>query len=195
MKGSCNIRDWMRSKKEVEGEMQNIKKQIHTLESEQQKNDQIKEIMEEKVKAEDTSSGLLAIVKLVVEENRKTSLILKSISDNLARLEMELDGEEGYGQDDHDQNAFNVAENERAPRVQPVSGLDAKVLQFVQVKNIACAEDVRKAMGYRGKNAASSRLNRLFKLGFLERYQLGHTVYYKYDAQRMANALIVSPPQ
>jgi hypothetical protein len=60
---------------------------------------------------------------------------------------------------------------------------------------MACAEDIKKHMSYKGKNAASARLNRLFKEGLLDRYQLGHKVYYKYDAGKTTKTLIVSPPQ
>jgi len=60
---------------------------------------------------------------------------------------------------------------------------------------MACAEDIKREMNYRGRNAASARLNRLHKQGLLDRYQLGHKVYYKYDAGKTTNTLIVSPPQ
>jgi hypothetical protein len=179
----------MRSRKAIETEIQTIKTQIDSL-----KTSQTKEIIDEKIKADETSSGLLSIVKLVVEENRKTTLILKSISDNLARLEMDLADTVLYGQDD--QNAFNVEKNETShQRVRPISGLDAKILQAVQIRNIACANDIKKELSYKGRNAASARLNRLYRQGLLERYQLGHTVYYKLDAGKTADTLIISPPQ
>ena len=50
-------------------------------------------------------------------------------------------------------------------------------------------------MSYKGRNAASARLNKLYRIGLLERFQLGHKVYYKFDAGKMASTLIVSPPQ
>lgn len=178
----------MRSKKAIEAEVQTIKAQLDNL-----KTNQVNEIVDQKMKADETSSGLLSIVKLVVEENRKNTLILKGISENLARLEMDLADTVLYGQDD--QNAFNVEKNETHQRVRPVSGLDAKILQVVQIRNIACADDIKKELGYKGRNAASARLNQLYRQGLLERYQLGHTVYYKLDAGKTADTLIISPPQ
>jgi len=179
----------MRSKKELETELSTIKRQI----SEIQEHDKLaKDMLEGKIKADETSSNLLMIVRLVMDENKKNTMILKGISDSLGRLEGEI-GEAGlYEQDD--QSAFNPVEDKQLSRVQPVSGLDAKILQIVQLKNIACADDIRQELGYKGRNAASARLNRLYQQGLLERYQLGHKVYYKYDA-RMASTLIVSPPQ
>ena len=64
---------------------------------------------------------------------------------------------------------------------------------MIQVKGMACAEDIKNAMSYKGLNAASARLNNLFKRGILQRYQLGHKVYYKYDAGKTTNTLIISP--
>jgi hypothetical protein len=179
----------MRSKKELETELLNIKKQINEITATETL---AKNMLEGKIKADETSSNLLMIVRLVMDENKKNTMILKGISDSLGRLEGEI-GEAGlYEQDD--QSAFNPVEDKQLSRVQPVSGLDAKILQIVQLKNIACADDIRQELGYKGRNAASARLNRLYQQGLLERYQLGHKVYYKYDA-RMASTLIVSPPQ
>ena len=179
----------MRSKKELETELLNIKKQINEITATEKL---AKDMLEGKIKADETSSNLLMIVRLVMDENKKNTMILKGISDSLGRLEGEI-GEAGlYEQDD--QSAFNPVEDKQLSRVQPVSGLDAKILQIVQLKNIACADDIRQELGYKGRNAASARLNRLYQQGLLERYQLGHKVYYKYDA-RMASTLIVSPPQ
>ncbi len=178
----------MRSRKELETELKSIKKQIGGI----QVTDKLaKDMLEGKMKADETSSNLLMIVRLMMDENKKNTMILKGISDSVGRLEKEMGDAGQYEQDD--QSAFDPVED-RLSRVQPVSGLDAKILQIVQLKNIACAEDVRQELGYRGRNGASARLNRLYQQGLLERYQLGHKVYYKYDA-KMAGTLIVSPPQ
>jgi len=178
----------MRSKKGLETELKSIKRQLGEI----QVTDRLaREMVDEKVKADETSSHLLAIVRLVMDENKKNTMILKAISDSIGRLETEIAGAGPYEQDD--QSAFDPVED-RLSRVQPVSGLDAKILQVVQLRNIACADDIKAELGYKGRNAASARLNRLYQQGLLERYQLGHKVYYKYDTKN-AGALIVSPPQ
>lgn len=56
--------------------------------------------------------------------------------------------------------------------------VDEDIINFVKKHGKACAEDVRKAFDYRGKNAASARLNRLFTQGILEKKQAGRKVYY-----------------
>lgn len=175
----------MRSKKELETELQRLKAEVSTISGKATKE---RELLQEKAKAEDTSSGLFALTKYMIDENKRTTMILKSITDTLSRLESEL----GY---EYAQETANEPQAQAERSSLPVSGLDAKIIQFIQIKGMACADDIRQHMAYRGRNAASARLNRLFKQGVLERYQLGHKVYYKYDAGKATNILIVSPPQ
>ena len=172
----------------MEMELNGIKSQLGQIQDHEKL---AKDLLDGKVKADETSSNLLMIVKMMMDDSRKNTLILKAISDSISRLETEV-GEAGlYEQDD--QSAFSPVED-KLSRVQPVSGLDAKILQIVQLRNMACADDVKQALGYRGRNAASARLNRLYQQGLLQRHQLGHKVYYKYDAGA-SGTLIVSPPQ
>ncbi len=57
--------------------------------------------------------------------------------------------------------------------------VDEEIVSFIRSKGTACAEDVRVHFRYKGKNAASSRLNHLFELGVLEKKQAGRMVYYR----------------
>jgi hypothetical protein len=172
----------MNSKKTISRELQSIKTQIQDLSV---NNANIKDIISGKMKAEETSSGLLSIVRYLSDENRKTTLLLQSMADTMAKMESDLSA-------DYEEGKSPMQE---ASKELPVSGLDARILQYIQVANMACADDLKKNMNYKGRNAASARLNRLYKQGLLERYQLGHKVYYKYDAGKAAKTLIVSPPQ
>jgi len=56
--------------------------------------------------------------------------------------------------------------------------VDEEMLKFVKEKRHASAEEVRRKFGYKGKNAASARLNRLFEMGLLEKRQVGRAVLY-----------------
>ena len=76
-----------------------------------------------------------------------------------------------------------------------LSDTDRKIIEFVQTKGMACADDIKSTMGYRGRNAACTRLKRLCDEKLLQRFQLGHKVYYRFDAGKAANTLIISPPQ
>ncbi len=172
----------VRSKKEIEGELQRLKQQVQEMST---ISSDLKTAAEEKVKADATSSNLLALVKYMIDENKKTTMVLSGIAGSLSRLESDLAG-------DYDEQ---YAQQAQPRETLPLSSLDTKILQTVQLLDMACAEDVQKRMSYKGKNAASARLNRLYHQGLLERYQLGHKVYYRYDAGKATDTLIVSPPQ
>jgi hypothetical protein len=178
----------MQTKKEIENEIHAMKGQLKALNA---KESTIGQLITEKAKTEEVGSNLLTLLKYMMDENKKTNMILKGMSDNLERLESNL-STDYYEQEDQ---VGYLQENTRLAKVQPISGLDAKIVQIIQVSGMACADDIKKQMSYKGRNAASSRLNRLYRLGILERYQLGHKVYYKYDAGKTTNTLIVSPPQ
>lgn len=167
---------FMNSKNEIVKELSDIKQQLDKIGSSSAKETELLS----KNSQDDVNKNLLSLVKFVIDENRKTTLVLKSLSDTVTQLVSDINYEE-------------PAKPESMEEF-PISGLDAKILQYIQTKEMACAEDIRKEMNYKGKNAASARLNVLFKRGILQRYQMGHTVYYKYNAGKATKTLIVSPP-
>ncbi|MEM4554588.1 MAG: hypothetical protein QXT25_01940 [Candidatus Anstonellaceae archaeon] len=56
--------------------------------------------------------------------------------------------------------------------------VDEEILEFVRKKGHVSAEDVRRRFGYKGKNAASFRLNRMYEMGLLSKRQVGRAVLY-----------------
>ncbi len=167
-----------------------MKEQIGRISETASKNAEIEQVLNDKAKSDEIGSNMLSLFKYVMDENKKTNMILKGMHDKIERMESELNADYSEQED----QAY-LQENNRFAKVQPVSGLDAKIMQIIQVNGMACADDIKRQMSYRGRNAASARLNRLYRIGLLERYQLGHKVYYKYDAGKTTNTLIVSPPQ
>ncbi len=178
----------MNSKKGLKNSIIELENQISTIKNAQKKE---QELLAEKEKSDETGSGLLSLLKYIVNENKKTTLLLEGISRSLARLEDGLHDQ--YYEDEAASPEEGVAT--RAAKEVPVSSLDAEIIKCIQIKGMACADDIKKAMNYKGRNAASMHLNRLYKMGIIERYQLGRKVYYKYDAGKAADTLIVSPPQ
>lgn len=176
----------MAQKKTVEKELKKIRKQIEAV-----RTDRTAEALES-IMAKETSTGLASIIKMVADQNAANTLILKRMSENLARIEQELGGDY-YTQDDR---VESPTETDRPSKMIPVSSLDARILQLVQVKGMACADDVQNEMNYKGRNAACARLNKLYTMGLLERHQLGHKVYFKYRTDNdTAKTLFISPPQ
>jgi hypothetical protein len=166
------------NKKEMEKEIEALKKVV------------------EEVQQKDTSemppstASVETVIKYLVDERERTNRILGSITEKIRDLEGAI----------ANMNASEQSRTEEAlasSKEIPLSDVEAKIVEFVQTSNkgMVCADDVRKFMNYRGKNAACARLNKLYKMGVLERHQLGHKVYYKYDAGNATKTLIVSPPQ
>ena len=56
--------------------------------------------------------------------------------------------------------------------------VDTEMLAFVKERRHVNAEEVRKKFGYKGKNAASSRLNHLYEMGLLGKKQVGRVVMF-----------------
>jgi hypothetical protein len=60
-----------------------------------------------------------------------------------------------------------------------LSPTDEQIVNLLRSRGAVCADDVQAHFKYKGKNAASARLNRLASLGLLERQQAGRRVYYR----------------
>ena len=56
--------------------------------------------------------------------------------------------------------------------------IDSEILSFISEHGKVTAEDVRKKFKYKGKNAASARLNRLCSMGLLKKKQAGKKVFF-----------------
>ena len=59
-----------------------------------------------------------------------------------------------------------------------LSETDEAIVKFIEKEGKATAEDVRKAFNYKGRNAASARLNKLCKEGILLKKYSGKKVYF-----------------
>ena len=59
-----------------------------------------------------------------------------------------------------------------------LADVDEQIMQFLKDCKKATAEEVRAKFNYKGKNAASARLNRLCDMGLLQKTQAGKKVYF-----------------
>lgn len=59
-----------------------------------------------------------------------------------------------------------------------LSKKDQEILDYVTTHGKVAAEEVQQHFDYKGKNAASARLHKLFAIGKLDKIQAGRTVYY-----------------
>ncbi len=113
------------------------------------------------------------------EEKQSMNLMLKEINQKLEKL----------GSLEKKLASYNGVQAQSVSVVQPVKPTfkksvllpeaDEKIMALVKSNGgQACAEDVQKALKYKGKNAASSRLNRLVVKGLLTKEQVGRKVYF-----------------
>jgi len=98
----------------------------------------------------------------LLEERENTNRILKNLLIKIEKLEKQAS------------HAAPVEEVEE-PLLPEV---DAKILEFVRETGKVTAENVRTKFKYKGKNAASARLNRLYELGLVRKKQVGKKVYF-----------------
>ncbi len=164
-----------KTQKRIEKELLSLKNELASLSTKSER-------------APSSEDGVNALLKYIIEEREKTNKILYAITSKIKKIEQDL--EQSYVAEPDTTFVDSMSNREI-----PLSTLDVKILNYAQSKGMICAEDLRSEMSYKGRNAACARLNKLHKQGLLERFQLGHKVYYKYDAGKATNTLIISPPR
>lgn len=104
----------------------------------------------------------------LLEERENTNRILKNILAKLEGIEKNnLELSSGASQfETIDQKDILLAE------------IDTQIISYVKEIRNATAEDVRKKFNYKGTNAASARLSRLYEQGLLNKKQVGKKVFY-----------------
>jgi len=119
---------------------------------------EIKSDIEENINKFNDPVVLGELVYKLLEERENTNRILKNI---LAKLEA-IEG--------------SMKEPEETEILLPE--IDEEILAFVKESGKVTAEDVKNRFNYRGKNAASARLNRLCDSGLLHKKQVGKKVFF-----------------
>lgn len=114
---------------------------------------------------------IASIMHTAATERENTNRLLKTLIEKLDQKFADVDAR---------LSAMEAGAMPRAPQEEEVllPSVDEGILAFVKVKRYASAEEVRRKFGYKGKNAASSRLNHMFELGLLEKKQVGRIVLY-----------------
>ena len=140
-------------------------------------------------KESDQGAGMIALIKYVTEERERTEKLLMTMAEKIRRME----SRQQLGVQEH----VPVQDNAKGKNFEEIalSDTDRRIIDFVQTKGMACADDIKGIMGYKRRNAACTRLKKLCNEGLLQRFQLGHKVYYRFDAGKATNTLIISPPQ
>lgn len=101
------------------------------------------------------------------KERKKTNKLFEKITEKLENLHKELEG-----------NKSTSTENKPLLSEEKLSKVDKKVYNHVKENGKVDAAKIQEALGYKGRNAASARLNSLYKKGFLEKERAGKRVLY-----------------
>jgi len=116
---------------------------------------------------------LAAIMHTAATERESTNRLLKTLIEKLDAKFSEVDARLARIEK---QYAAPMAAAGQEEVLLP--SVDEEILKFVREKRHASAEEVRKKFGYKGKNAASARLSRMYDLGLLDKKQVGRAVLY-----------------
>lgn len=115
----------------------------------------------------------LAIYRLA-EERKKTNHLFQQILERLAALEAALGNAPSVNIPQSTVNSPGLETGES----NLLSELDNSLLDYIKNSGKVDAEGVRERFDYRGKNAASARLNSLYTRGLLSKGRAGKKVMY-----------------
>ena len=109
----------------------------------------------------------------IAEEKKSSNLVVRNINSKLDNIVLKL---EQLTKTLEKLNKY-FEKNETTP-VKEISQRDSEVIEFVKKHNKICAKDLQEKFKYKGRNAASARLSKLYKEGLLEKTYIGREVYY-----------------
>ncbi|MFA6329720.1 MAG: hypothetical protein WCX64_03500 [Candidatus Micrarchaeia archaeon] len=114
----------------------------------------------------------------ISDEKTSFNLVLREINAKLDRLEF-LERRVAQLEEMLEKNSVEkVAVAAPLPNKEVVADIDMEIIGFVKEAGKVIAQDVADKFGYKGKNAACARLNRLATAGLLSKKQAGRKVYY-----------------
>lgn len=121
--------------------------------------------------------AIATMLYTIAEEKKSSNLVVRDINSKLDNLLNKID--KLQNEVDELREKITKAGGKQAETKQmPLSDRDMEILEYVKEKDVVCADDVQSRFNYRGRNAASARLSKLFKSGYLEKIYRGQKVYY-----------------
>jgi DNA-binding transcriptional ArsR family regulator len=175
----------MPSKNDIKNQITELKKELEQLRTLKGTEKEVQKVLSEREKPDAAGAYLMLANTIKVMNSR-----LDDLASRLNHIETVIDAglEENMLQGEPRQSE----ELTTTTKIVPISEIDKRILQSIQRLDLACADDVKKAMSYKGRNAASARLKRLEKDRLLERHQLGRKVYYRLTDRAMS---VISPKE
>lgn len=112
-----------------------------------------------------------ALLFKLAEEREKSNQLMQKMLDKFDQIMLEM----------KTKNTSLTSQQNEVPSSKKIELLpeqDQLILQKAVEYGQVTAGDIKAALGYKGQNAASQRLNKLFKEGHLKKIQSGKKVYY-----------------
>jgi len=103
----------------------------------------------------------------IAEERRSTNLIMRDLNAKIDAITSKIDELE------------SKIETKPEPKRNTLSDRDQEILNYVKTHGMISAQQLQQKFKYKGKNAASARLSKLFHDGWLKKDYAGRKVYYK----------------
>lgn len=116
---------------------------------------------------------LAALLNSVATERENSNRLLKTLVERLDAKFGEME-ERLARLENREPSTFAAGGNEEIL----LPAVDEEILEFTREKRHVSAEEVKRKFNYKGKNAASARLNKLFAMGLLQKKQVGRAVLY-----------------
>ncbi len=125
----------------------------------------------QKYALEPTFNALL-LFKLA-KEREQTNKILAQIEEKFDRIMFTLKSP------DYTSSALpHTAETGRSGEFNILAEQDEKIMAYIEQKGKATANEIMTELNYKGQNAASQRMNLLFKQGLLKKVRAGKKVFF-----------------
>lgn len=102
------------------------------------------------------------------KQRKQTNHLFSEILDKLGKMEKKFEAK----------GVKTVTEREERIDKAMLSDVDRKIYRYMENSDKVDAEEIKEYLGYKGKNAASARLNSLYKKGYLDKERVGKRVLY-----------------
>ncbi len=120
--------------------------------------------------------AIASMLYTLAEERKSSNLVVRDINakfDNIISKLVDISTKI----EDLEKKVNHASIPERASS--EISERDREILEYVTEEKRLCAEDIQEKFHYKGRNAASARLSKLFKENLLEKIYVGRKVYYQ----------------
>ncbi len=122
--------------------------------------------------------AIATMLYTLAEERKSSNLVIRDINAKFDNILAKLDDISNRLHKFESRQEAHVEEHNAVE----LSDRDREIMDYVIKNKRACADDLQEKFNYRGRNAASARLSKLFRDKMLEKIYVGRKVYYQCKA-------------